>query len=256
MVGNLEKDVTEAIQSVAATSNEIRGFVERIGMFLGTQEDLEPKRQRLDAILDRTLLTMESLETLTRHANDVVGDEDFKRQLRETIAETPGVMQEAQDTLGRIRASLDGMDQTIRLVNDNLQNIREFTQPLGERGGVVVSRLDRSAARLEQVMDEMYVFGQALNNPQGTVGQLLHNPELYDNLNQAVANVEDLTEQLRPVVRDARVFSDKIARHPELLGVRGAIQRNPGTKGVPSLSELQRTSYYSEPSEYAPARTR
>jgi hypothetical protein len=58
------------------------------------------------------------------------------------------------------------------------------------------------------------------------------------------------------VVRDARVFSDKIARHPELLGVRGAIQRNPGTKGVPSLSELQRTSYYSEPSEYAPARTR
>ncbi len=37
-------------------------------------------------------------------------------------------------------------------------------------------------------------------------------------------------EQLKPILDDARVFSDKIARHPETLGVRGALQRNPGIK--------------------------
>jgi phospholipid/cholesterol/gamma-HCH transport system substrate-binding protein len=41
---------------------------------------------------------------------------------------------------------------------------------------------------------------------------------------------------MKPIIHDARVFSDKIARHPELLGVRGAIQRNAGTKGVPRFS--------------------
>jgi hypothetical protein len=32
------------------------------------------------------------------------------------------------------------------------------------------------------------------------------------------------------IVDDVRVFTDKIARHPEQLGVRGAIDRRPGLK--------------------------
>jgi phospholipid/cholesterol/gamma-HCH transport system substrate-binding protein len=54
--------------------------------------------------------------------------------------------------------------------------------------------------------------------------------QLYDNLSQAAENVNCLTRQLRPVVNDVRVFTDKIARHPEQLGVRGALQRSPGIK--------------------------
>ena len=72
-----------------------------------------------------------------------------------------------------------------------------------------------------------------------TFGKLMHDRELYDNINQAAANIEELSRSLRPVVNDARVFTDKIARHPELLGVRGAMQRNTGTKGVPAYPTLR-----------------
>ena len=47
---------------------------------------------------------------------------------------------------------------------------------------------------------------------------------------QAAANVNNLTRELRPIVDDVRVFTDKIARHPEQLGVRGALDRRPGLK--------------------------
>ena len=43
-------------------------------------------------------------------------------------------------------------------------------------------------------------------------------------------NVQELSTQLRPILNDTRVFTDKIARHPETLGIRGAIQRSPGIK--------------------------
>jgi len=46
----------------------------------------------------------------------------------------------------------------------------------------------------------------------------------------AAANVKNLSGDLRPIVDDIRVFSDKIARHPESLGVRGALDRRPGLK--------------------------
>jgi phospholipid/cholesterol/gamma-HCH transport system substrate-binding protein len=58
----------------------------------------------------------------------------------------------------------------------------------------------------------------------------MSDPDLYQNLNKAAQNIAQITCELRPIVSDARVFADKIARHPELLGVRGAIQRSPGTK--------------------------
>ena len=55
------------------------------------------------------------------------------------------------------------------------------------------------------------------------------NPNVrFININ--VAEFDAFKHSALPVVADARVFADKIARHPELLGVRGALQRSPGTK--------------------------
>jgi phospholipid/cholesterol/gamma-HCH transport system substrate-binding protein len=89
-------------------------------------------------------------------------------------------------------------------------------------------------------------FSKSLNNPEGSLGQFINNPDLYQSLNRAAVNIEELTLELEPILHDARVFSDKIARHPELLGVRGAMQRNAGTKSLPRFdSEPERD--YGEP---------
>ena len=34
----------------------------------------------------------------------------------------------------------------------------------------------------------------------------------------------------KPIVRDMRIFSDKVARHPELIGVGGALKGSSGLK--------------------------
>ena len=64
----------------------------------------------------------------------------------------------------------------------------------------------------------------------GTLGKLVRDPQVYNDLAQAAGNVNRLTKELRPIVDDVRVFTDKIARHPEQLGVRGALDRRPGLK--------------------------
>ena len=79
-------------------------------------------------------------------------------------------------------------------------------------------------------MGELSDFGRKLNSGEGSLGELMRSPELYQHLNAAACNIEKITCELRPILADVRVFSDKIARHPELLGIRGAIQKSPGTK--------------------------
>jgi phospholipid/cholesterol/gamma-HCH transport system substrate-binding protein len=245
LVGNLESDLLTALKSVAETSDEIRNFMEKMNAFLGTEEELAPKQERLNNILDRALTTMESMDRLAKNANDVIG----KQEVKDAVDQFPLVIQDVRDTLGHMTSTLDGIDESVHLVNRNLRNIEGFTEPLGEQGPVVIERLDRGAQKLEQLMGEMYTFSQALNSGNGTVGRLVHDDELYENLNSTVANIEALAEKLEPVIWNAQVFSDKIARHPELLGVRGALQRSPGTKGVPRFSELEKTSFFSRPSE-------
>ena len=81
----------------------------------------------------------------------------------------------------------------------------------------------------DTVLVQAATFTQALNESQGT-RQIGTRSEVYNDLAQAANNVNRLTQDLRPIIDDVRVFTDKIARHPEQLGVRGALDRKTGLK--------------------------
>ena len=105
----------------------------------------------------------------------------------------------------------------------NLENLEGFTGPLGEHGAEIVDRLDSSLAKFESVLSQFDSFTGRLNSQEGTIGQLINNPALYNNLNRAAANIDRVTTQLQPIMGDIRIFSDKIARDPAQLGLAGAI---------------------------------
>ena len=246
----LQDEFSLAIKSVAETSNEIRVFVERVNDFMGTREDVGPRQEQLGDVIDTTSSAMQSVRQLADNANQVIGDPQVQQDLKSAVAEFPAAIGDVRHTLGQASQTFDKMDDTISRLNNSLGNIERFTRDLGEQGPVMIERLERGSENLELLLAQMYAFSQALNGEEGTLGRLIRDPQLYENLNQAVANIERVSRDLKPVVRDARVFSDKIARHPELLGVRGAVEQRSGTKGAPRLSELLTPSGREEPTSY------
>ncbi|MDD4270289.1 MAG: MCE family protein [Pirellulaceae bacterium] len=232
VVGNLEANLSEAIRSVATTSSRLGGFIGKLDGLIGDDEEVARRKERVDAIVEKTFETADAIKNLAETANSMLGDPELREQLKSSFAQLPQLMQETRQTIGR-------MNQTMTLVDRNLVNVEEFTSILGKQGGETILRLNESVSKLDRLMNEALVFSESLNKSQGTIGQLVNNPELYHSMNRAAKNVEELTQQLRPIISDARVFSDKIARHPELLGVRGAIKPEEGTKGIPSLGGLR-----------------
>jgi len=251
VVGNMEKDLSTAIKSVAQTSDEIRGFVQKVSGFFGPEEEVANRQENLRKTFEQARTTMEKMSTLAENANKLIGNEDLQADVRQMVAEAPKVVKDAGETLRQMKHTFQTMDKTVRRVNVSLGNIESFAQRLDEQGGTMIDRLDQSSKTLELLMGELLTLTTALNSQEGTLGRLVRDPELYENLNDAVSNLEDLTRRLRPVVDNARVFSDKIARHPEILGVRGALQQSPGTKGVPTLSQLRGTVGSSRPANYS-----
>lgn len=226
LVADMQERLSAAIGSVARTADQLNVVIRKVSTLLDQNE------QRINSVVAKADDTMTILHDTVRHADEMISDPQVKQQLKDSIEQIPLVLQEVRNALAKF-------NEAVTLMDRNLENIEGFTRPLGEKGPAIVSQLNQSVNKLDEVMGQMAAFTQAINSRDGTLGQVIHNRELYDNLNRAAARIENLTEQLQPIVRDARVFSDKIARHPETLGVRGVLDRNPGTKGVPTFAPLR-----------------
>jgi phospholipid/cholesterol/gamma-HCH transport system substrate-binding protein len=217
VVSDLEGKLAELIDAMTVASKDVSKLSNQFSRVMGSDND------RLARVMDKTEQTLDSVRRAADSANDVLGDKELNASLKQALNDVPAAMADAREAMA-------AMKQTMSLADKNLQNLEGFTEALGRDGGQIIVKFDRSATRLERMLSNLTEFTEVLKGDEGTIGRLLRDPELYDNINQAACNIRQLTEEMRPIVKDVRVFTDKIARHPETLGVGGAVRRSPGTK--------------------------
>jgi phospholipid/cholesterol/gamma-HCH transport system substrate-binding protein len=213
----LEPKLGSALESLTQASESVTKLSANLDRLLLGEDDTFAKMvAKTEKALDAFSLAMDNI-------NDVMGDANARANLKETLNGLPAVMND-------LRTTVQGIGTTVDTADRNLRNLEGLTRPLGERGEGMVAQVDKTIGRLDEVLQQATFFTRALNESEGTLGKLVRDPKVYDDLAQAAANVNNLTRELRPIVDDVRVFTDKIARHPEQLGVRGALDRRPGLK--------------------------
>jgi phospholipid/cholesterol/gamma-HCH transport system substrate-binding protein len=216
-VANLEPELTEAARSLTKASKQVDKLAEDIDKLLGSSDG------RFDRLLSKTEKSLDLLQKTMSSFDSIIGDPQTNANLRQSISELPKTLKQMEDALTLVQ-------RTSSRAEKNLENLEGFTKPLGERGEALINNADQSVRRLDELLAQMQQFSRQLNSREGSLGQLMYNPQLYQNLNEAANNVNDLSHQLKPILNDVRAFSDKIARHPELLGVKGAMQSSTGIK--------------------------
>ncbi|HTM53303.1 MAG TPA: MlaD family protein [Pirellulales bacterium] len=217
VITNLENELGTAVGALSSAGTEVGKVAANINKLI------EGNDAQINRIVDKTETTLDSFLRALGDVEDVIGDEQVRDNIKSMLRDMPELMSDTRSAINTIRTTVESVDR-------NMRNLEGFTGPLGERGEGLVERIDRTMARMDEMLAEFSDFGKKLNSGEGSLGQLIRNPELYQHLNTAACNIEKLTRELQPILSDVRVFSDKISRHPELLGVRGAIQNSPGIK--------------------------
>lgn len=213
----LEPKFGATLDSLAEASASVTKLSTNLDrMFLGEDDKFEKMVRKTEAALDNFSIAMGNI-------NDVMGDPKAREKMKAAIEALPQV-------LADLRTTVQGIGTTVDTADRNLRNLEGLTKPLGERGEQMVAQVDRTIGRLDETLKQAAMFTKALNESQGTLGKLVRDPQVYNDLAQAAQNVSKLTKDLRPIVDDVRVFTDKIARHPEQLGVKGALDRRAGLK--------------------------
>jgi phospholipid/cholesterol/gamma-HCH transport system substrate-binding protein len=227
---NLEPNLQDALVSFKSASAEVASTARNFNAAVGNNQDQLPRvAQKAERALDQFAVAMNNL-------NSIFDDPQMREDLRDSLKVLPQTIRNADVTLNKANAAFDSMKQASDRASLNLANLENFTKPLGERGPQLVDNLDGSLANVNELLEQLVTFTDNLNSREGTLGRLLNDDVIYMRLDRTLANAEDITARLKPIMDDIRVFSDKLARDPRIIGLKGALDRRPlgtGSKAAP-----------------------
>lgn len=228
----LQVEVAPAIQSLGRAGDSVTLLAERINGALGDDlsgDELSQMITHLDEAAIAFTATMNSV-------NAVVGEDDSQERLRQALRDFPELIANLRDAASTADNTFRSLDSAVISATANLKNIEALTEPLGEKGAELVQLLTSSLENLDLVLADARRFAASLNNGEGSLGRIVNERELYDNLNttvynanQTIVRINELAKQLRPILGDVRVVTDKVAREPGSI-LRGAIHPGPGIK--------------------------
>jgi len=219
LLAEMQGNVKQTIDAVGSASEGIDRLARRVDNMLGTNQDQFRRIiDKSEATLDEFSKTAKSIDGAASAFSDLLGDPEMRTHLRDSLKDMPKLLRETRETVASIH-------EAAASARKNLRQLEGFTRPLGESGERIVGDVQTTVSDLSALVTQLRAFSETLNSSNGTLGQLVNNPDLYQNLNRAAQNIQQASRRLEPIINDVRIFTDKIARDPGRIGVSGAIQR-------------------------------
>lgn len=169
--GTIQAEVS--VDLLAMASSEMEGIIAKITLIMDNMtRTLESVNNLMATNTDNITSIVKNVDGVTGSVNDMLSKE--KTHLEEAMA-----------SLSRFSKSLgDNAEQ----VDSIIGNMNTFSTKLAEAD--IISEIETTVAQLNKVLE-------SVNNSDGSVGKLLDDAELYDNLAQASNNLSTLLADLQ-----------------------------------------------------------
>lgn len=221
--------VTNTGKALTAASKQLGEAAHRV------EEILNSKTQKnVQDVLDNAAVSMKVIRQM-------LGDEENRERLTEAMRKIPDTLenmnrtfQATEETLRKFTepSKADGKTPIERMVNTieiTEQTLRKFSEAAADGHPAPADQIAMAMENIGEITALMRTIMTRIEQGEGSLGALLNDRQLYNRLNRAARNIEAVSRDLKPIVDDARVFSDKISRHPGLI-IRDAVRPGIGLK--------------------------
>lgn len=238
-VDSLASSIEGALGGTGGQVNDVAGrFRQTIENFNETVDTIDRvARQFEDAriaeIIGTTagrlpILFDEAERVMTQTRSTLQEFEVFANNLQTISADFDGIGEDTRQVVRNSNEVVRNANEVVKNLSQSVDNINDFTAPLAGQSEALARTFDN----LDRSLADVRVFTERLNAGDGTLAKLIEDDELYYSLISTLQNVEQVTTRLQPIVNDVRIFTDKIARDPRQLGVRGALTNTPASAGL------------------------
>lgn len=251
----LAKSVRGAVPSFEKTSDEIRELSKAtrdvIPEFRRTNDEAQAAIRTWNRVGERTDVflqtnekaltrSIEQMQDALRRTNDMLGDENLKnlrdmlRNARLGSERIDSIARGTDETLKDTRVALKQLTESLRRVDIILADIQRLSGPFGERAPGLYRNVDEAAQKLNLALTDVRELMRVVAQNDGTVQRLLSDPSLFNNVNDAACMITRMLPRVDQMLRDFGIFADKLARHPESIGLGGIVRPSSGLKEAPS----------------------
>ena len=137
---------------------------------------------------------------LLRNANTFLGPE-FKGSIKGSLSNVQEITQQLKTTLNRESRQLH---QVMANMDSVLNNIQDISASEKEKISTTLLNLERMSVALNTMMDKLQTTTTSLDNilarierGEGTVGKLLRDDKLYDDMDRLFVNLDGLVSDLK-----------------------------------------------------------
>jgi phospholipid/cholesterol/gamma-HCH transport system substrate-binding protein len=171
------------------------------GLLGGALEKLEPTQRNLDNVL-------KSVDTLVGNVNNVL-DVNAKEDLRQTLANLSAVSRNLTVTTASLNNLLNAQTGTVTKTFNNLEAFSRSLADLQTKLPVIASNLEtttgnlskldfeKTITRINSAMADLEKIIDKANSTNGTLGALINEKKLYNNLTSTVNSLNLLMQDLR-----------------------------------------------------------
>ncbi|MGM9852567.1 MAG: MlaD family protein [Muribaculaceae bacterium] len=145
-------------------------------------------------VIPSVLALMAKVDTLISTTNALMGDPAIAATIKRLDAISANMVTTTQ-SLNRAMASTPAIMKDVKVITGNFNEtsaeLNRFTQTLNR------VPLDSLTQQLQLTIDNINSLTRDLNNPDSTLGKLLHDPELYNNLSNTAASMDALLQDIK-----------------------------------------------------------
>lgn len=151
-------------------------------------------QQRLTPLQLKVEGAVSNADSLLMNFNAVL-DDDTKRNLREGIKGLNSMVNSFQQSANTLNNLLESnksqLDSSIRNINTITTNFSKLSDTIARIG------LPETIKDLDETINSLNILLAKVQNGEGTLGKLMHNEELYNNLSNASRELDLLLQDLR-----------------------------------------------------------
>ena len=217
------------------TNDDIRYFLKTSSFWIEEAGVMLKKNEpKLAKALDSFAVTSDRVSELFNAENQKNLAETLKNA-REASARFERVMLGAEDLMKDGKSAMKSFNGAMGQAEQAIGEFRQETKPLAERAGRILENIETGTDQFSKTMMDARELIKAVGRSEGAFQKFITDPSLYNNINDATAAFGKMMPRLDRILKDLEVFADKIARHPEALGIGGAIRPSAGLKESPFI---------------------
>ena len=164
-------------EKIIAPGDTIEGYANN-GIMAKAEEELLPQMERMMPKLDSILSSLNKILADPALGNTIKNAEKLTASLSQTSNHLEKLM---SNDIPALTSNVTMITEDLKVISGNLKGI-DYAETFN---------------KIDQTLKNVYALTDKLNNKDNTIGLLLNDPELYNNLNATSANAASLLKDLQ-----------------------------------------------------------